>query len=144
MSQAKSVEAELLKLGLHNERNVAETANDEALGSASSVLCKMNFHQKPYEVQPIELMAYMLDIIKHESLMSLNPSFEKVGKERKTHTMTNPKPKLHGSKVSGVPPKETEVKKKPKTKKTSLVQTTLELTIEKESSWALIHHIQCQ
>nr|GEX50204.1 hypothetical protein [Tanacetum cinerariifolium] len=164
MSQAKSVKAELLKLGLHNERNVAETANglnpppyrlkpgkalpfqevgvatsriisvprkkyaaypkfiscvlkhllgfdytqDEALGSASSVLCKINFHQKPYEVQPIELTAYMIDIIKHESLMSLNPSFEKVGKERKTHTVTNPKPKLHGSKVLGVPPKETE------------------------------------
>ncbi|GJR61759.1 hypothetical protein Tco_1503921 [Tanacetum coccineum] len=125
-------------------KNGFDYTQDEALRSTPSVQCKMNFYRNPYEVQPIELTAYMLDIIKHESSVSLNPSFEKVGKKRKTYTMTNPKPKSHGSKVSRVPPKENKVKKKPKTKNTSLVQTTLELTKEKESSGALIHHIKFQ
>ncbi|GJX19317.1 hypothetical protein Tco_0221994 [Tanacetum coccineum] len=52
--------------------------------------------------------------------------------EEKPKTVTKPKPKSQGLKASGAFPKKG---KKAKTKQTTLIQTTLKLNQQKESSW---------
>ncbi|GJV41844.1 hypothetical protein Tco_1420284 [Tanacetum coccineum] len=75
-------------------------------------------------------------VVNHQASMSPAPSLEEVGKKKKSHTLTKPKPKSQGPEASGVPPKVTKGKKLTKPKKTSLIQTTLKLTQEKEPSEA--------
>ncbi|GJZ14545.1 hypothetical protein Tco_0550222 [Tanacetum coccineum] len=81
-------------------------------------------------------MKFMLNVVRHQASVSPTPLLEKVGKKKKSQTMTKPKPKSQGPEASGVPPKLTKGKKKTKPKKTSLIQTTLKLTHEKEPSEA--------
>ncbi|GKA68621.1 hypothetical protein Tco_0768538 [Tanacetum coccineum] len=87
-------------------------------------------------VQPIELAEYMLSVVNHQASVSPTPTLEKVGKKKKSPTVTKPLPKSQGPKASGVPPNVTKGKKQPKTKKTSLIQSTLKFTDEKEPSKA--------
>ncbi|GJR97870.1 hypothetical protein Tco_0270044 [Tanacetum coccineum] len=64
--------------------------------------------------------------------MSPTPSLEKVGKKKKSQTITKPKPTSYSPEASGVPPKVTKGKRQSKTKQSSLIQTNLKLTKEKE------------
>ncbi|GJT21920.1 hypothetical protein Tco_0891857 [Tanacetum coccineum] len=64
------------------------------------------------------------------NLVSPLPAYEKTGK-KKTQTVTKPKPKSQGPKTSGALPK---MGKKAETKKTTLIQTRLNLTKERVPS----------
>ncbi|GJZ93390.1 hypothetical protein Tco_0665455 [Tanacetum coccineum] len=71
----------------------SEYTQDKALGFIPSVLSKLNYHRNSSEVPPIELMKFMLSVVKHQALVSPTPSLEKVGKKKKSQTVTPPKPK---------------------------------------------------
>ncbi|GJT57637.1 hypothetical protein Tco_0992691 [Tanacetum coccineum] len=62
-----------------------------------------NFSKNASEVTPIELTAFMIDVINHENSVSLLVVFEKTWK-KKTQTVTKPKPKSHGLEISGARP----------------------------------------
>ncbi|GJR79730.1 retrovirus-related pol polyprotein from transposon TNT 1-94 [Tanacetum coccineum] len=109
-------------------------------GYSDSDYAGCNMDIKSTSVTTIELTAFMKGAINHESSVTLLSFFEKKGK-KKTQTMTQPKPKSQGPEASGAPPQK---RKKSKTKKTSLVQTTIKLTKEKVPTKATqIHHSQC-
>ncbi|GJS93119.1 hypothetical protein Tco_0800087 [Tanacetum coccineum] len=124
LPQTKVKKAELLNLGLHNERNVEESASFLVLGgnksssdylnlsqqmivysllsgakidigeiifndlvnmltkkprkkATPSVMSKLNFHQNSFEVPPIELTEFMLNVVRHQVLVSPTPSLER-------------------------------------------------------------------
>ncbi|GKB92750.1 retrovirus-related pol polyprotein from transposon TNT 1-94 [Tanacetum coccineum] len=57
------------------------------------ILGMLNYHWNSYEVPPIELIEYMLSVVNHQALVSPTPSLEKVGKKKRSQTVTKPKPK---------------------------------------------------
>nr|GEV44015.1 putative ribonuclease H-like domain-containing protein [Tanacetum cinerariifolium] len=89
-----------------------------------------NFSKYPSEVNPIELTAFMAKVINREKLVSPLPASEKIGKKN-TQNVTKPKPKSQVFEASRVPPQKG---KNIKTKKFTLVQTTIQLTKEKVPS----------
>ncbi|GJY09414.1 hypothetical protein Tco_0377599 [Tanacetum coccineum] len=66
--------------------------------------------------------------------MSPTPSFEKVGKKKKSQTVTKPKPKSQGPEASRVPSKETKGKQHDQIKNSTLKQSKLNLTKQKVPS----------
>nr|GEV43522.1 hypothetical protein [Tanacetum cinerariifolium] len=92
-----------------------------------NVLSQSNFTKNPYKVTTIELTASMIDVINLESLVTPLHCFEKK-RNKKTQTVTQPKPKLHRSEALGALPQKG---KKSNTKKTSLVLTIIKPPKEK-------------
>nr|GEW73565.1 hypothetical protein [Tanacetum cinerariifolium] len=105
---------------------------DHKFRSIPPVLSQKGFSKNPSKVTPTELITFMNDVINHETLVSLLPTSEKKGKI-KTETMTKPKPKSQGHEAFGSLPMKD---KKAKTKKTTLIQTTLKLDQQKVPSKA--------
>ncbi|GJS26665.1 hypothetical protein Tco_0487285 [Tanacetum coccineum] len=144
----EAMKAELLKLGLHNDKNedpktlVNRTPmlktwfpNVENLVSHSLEAPGDIFYSDPRLLDT----DYAQDMTLGSTpsiIMSPTPPLKKVGKKKKSQTVTKPKPKSQGPEASGVPPKVTKGKKHVKTKKTSLIQSTLKFTHEKEPSEA--------
>ncbi|GJX00567.1 hypothetical protein Tco_0184480 [Tanacetum coccineum] len=96
------------------------------------VISQTNFSKNPSEVTPIELTAFMNDLISHETLLFPLLASEKKGK-KKTRTVTKPTCKLQGLEASRALPQKG---KKSKAKKTTLIQTTLKLDQQKVPSEA--------
>ncbi|GKF50778.1 hypothetical protein Tco_0147245 [Tanacetum coccineum] len=78
----------------------------------------------------------MLSVVNHQDLVSTTPPLKKLGKKKKSQTVTKPKTKSQGLEDSIIPPKVTKVKKQAKPKKTSLIYSTLKFTQKKEPSKA--------
>ncbi|GJS75220.1 hypothetical protein Tco_0725101 [Tanacetum coccineum] len=98
-----------------------EYSQDKSFRFFPSTLSKSNFSRNPSEVAPIEMTAFMFEVINHESLVSPLPFSEKKRKN-KSQTMTQPKPKSQGPEASGALPLK---RKNSKTQTTSLVQATV-------------------
>ncbi|GJW83561.1 hypothetical protein Tco_0156706 [Tanacetum coccineum] len=109
---------------------------DTPFRSTPLILSKQNFNRNSSKVQPNELTKYMLSVVNHQASVSPTPSLKKLGKKKKSQTVTKPKTKLQGPKDSIIPPKVTKVKKQAKPKKTSLIYSTQKFTQEKEPSKA--------
>nr|GEW41640.1 hypothetical protein [Tanacetum cinerariifolium] len=108
----------------------SEYPQDKIFRTLPPVSSQSNFSKNPSEVNPIELMAFMTKVINCEKSVSPLPASEKIGKKN-TQNVTKPKPKSQVFEASGVPPQKG---KKIKTKKSALVQTTIQLTKEKVPS----------
>ncbi|GJY94980.1 hypothetical protein Tco_0511341 [Tanacetum coccineum] len=92
-----------------------EYSQDKSFGFLPSILSKSNFSRNPSEVTPIELAAFMIEVINHESLVSTLPFSEKKWKN-KSQTVTQPKSKSQGPEASEALPQK---RKKSKTQTTS-------------------------
>nr|GEV71404.1 retrovirus-related Pol polyprotein from transposon TNT 1-94 [Tanacetum cinerariifolium] len=86
-----------------------------------NILSKIIFTKDPSSVLQTELTAFMVDVINHENAVSPLHVSKKKGK-KKSQTVTQPKPKSHGLEDFRAL---LQVKKNSKTKKTSLVQTSI-------------------
>ncbi|GJW48792.1 hypothetical protein Tco_0080438 [Tanacetum coccineum] len=75
---------------------------DKKFGTLPPVLSQSIFSKNPSEVIATELMAFVTEVINHQSSVSPLPASANTGK-KKTHTVTKPKPKSQGPEASGAP-----------------------------------------
>ncbi|GKD28237.1 hypothetical protein Tco_1239015 [Tanacetum coccineum] len=72
---------------------------DQKFRNLPNALSQSNFTKDPSKVTPVELTASMIDVINHESSVTLLPLFEKKRK-KKSQTVAQPKPKSQALRLS--------------------------------------------
>ncbi|GKE13581.1 hypothetical protein Tco_1417132, partial [Tanacetum coccineum] len=68
----------------------------------------IKFSKNPSEVTPIELTAFMTNVINRENLLSPLPVSKKTREKKKTQTVTKPKPKSQGLEAKHTNPQNTK------------------------------------